>query len=171
MTVIETERLLIRHIAPDDLEQLLRIYNKPENMRFVSNGKSDWTIGELREKYERTNKHYVSGFGIYAVEHKQNNMIIGEAGLFNSFEDLLKLELGYIIDSSFWNKGFGKEACRGLIDYGLNKLNVNSLISRMYSENISSVELSKKCGMKQIDQGITDKGYEFIVYEIKNKQR
>jgi RimJ/RimL family protein N-acetyltransferase len=167
MTIIETERLLLRHIVSDDIWQLLRIYNKPENMRFISNGKYDWTMKELKEKYERTNKNYELGTGIFTIEHKENHKVIGEAGLFNSFEDHSKLELGYIIDSVFWNRGFGEETCKGLIEYGFDSLKVKTIISRMYRKNTASVKLSKKCGMKLIDNGITEKGDEFLVFEIR----
>lgn len=49
---IKTERLLIREVADDDFDQLLDIYNCRENMQFISNGKYDWSLGELKEKYQ-----------------------------------------------------------------------------------------------------------------------
>ncbi len=101
MNVIETERLYIKHISKSDICQLHKIYNKTENMQFISTGKSDWTINELEDKYNKTNVNYKLGFGVFAIESKEINKIIGEVGLFNSFNDLSKLELGYIIDSKY----------------------------------------------------------------------
>ncbi len=49
-------------------------------MRFISSGKSDWTAEELNKKYEVINKNYKFGFGTYAIEHKENNSIIGVIG-------------------------------------------------------------------------------------------
>jgi len=42
-----TKRLNIREITPKDIAPLLRIYQKEENMRYVSDGKFDWTALEL----------------------------------------------------------------------------------------------------------------------------
>jgi RimJ/RimL family protein N-acetyltransferase len=54
--VIETKRLLIRHLEQEDFADLLRIYNTPENMKYISSGKHNLTIEELREKVETLNK-------------------------------------------------------------------------------------------------------------------
>lgn len=166
MTITETERLIIRHINPKDLYVLLKIYNKQENMQFISSGKCSWTMDELSEKYSKTNNNYNSGYGIYVVELKETGEVIGETGLFNSFNDTDKLELGYIIDSLYWGKGFGRECCTALIDYAFQKLNVNTLIARMYAKNESSVILSEKCGMKRVEEGVTEKGKSYYVYVI-----
>lgn len=166
MIIIETERLILRHILEDDLDCLLKVYNKLENMRFISNGKINWTKAELVSKYERINESYKYGIGIFSLQLKEEKNIIGEASLFNSFNDFEKLELGYIIDSSFWKRGYGKEICMGLFDYAFNILRVKLLVARMYAENINSVELSKKCGMREKEIGVAENGMQFIVYEI-----
>ena len=169
MTIIETDRLRIRFIVDEDIQVLLKIYNKSENMQYISSGKFAWTDLELIEKYKKANKDYASGIGVFAVELKENKQIIGEAGLFNSFANPEKLELGYIIDSLFWKKGFGQEICKGLIDYAFSKLQAKKLVARMYAENINSVELSKKCGMKETEDGIAENGKKFFVFEIKKE--
>jgi [ribosomal protein S5]-alanine N-acetyltransferase len=171
MNVIETERLYIKHISKSDIYQLHKIYNKTENMQFISTGKSDWTINELEDKYNKTNANYNSGFGVFAIKFKETNKIIGEVGLFNSFNDLSKFELGYIIDSKYWRMGFGTESCLALIKYAFSELQVMTLIARMYSKNLSSVALSEKCGMVKIDSGFTDNGIEYFTYEINNNTR
>jgi [ribosomal protein S5]-alanine N-acetyltransferase len=164
----ETERLLIRDIENEDMASLLKVYNKKENMRYVSNGSYRWTFEQLAEKYERLNNNYVSGFGVFVVEEKNSGEIIGEAGLFDSFGIQSKLELGYIIDSKHWANGYGYEICMGLINYCFNDLRINSVIARMFSKNIASVKLSEKCGMKRINEGLTDKNEECFEYEILN---
>ncbi|MCT4647336.1 MAG: GNAT family N-acetyltransferase [Carboxylicivirga sp.] len=172
MKIFETERLSATHITTKHIDHLLRIYNSDENMRFVSNGKSCWTKRELIDKYDKVNKHYDSGYGIFTIQIKDTNEIIGEAGLFNSFNNLKKLELGYIIDHKFWQLGFGKETCFGLIKYAFNCLNAKTLIARMYAENTNSIKLVEKCGMVKTDSGLTEYGKEFFTYKIEtNKDR
>jgi len=161
----KTQRLNIREIAPKDIAPLLRIYQKEENMRYVSNGKFDWMESELISKYENANRDYDKGIGIFAIELIENKAIIGEIGLFDSFNDFSKLEIGYIIDSDFQSKGFGKEACLGLLKYVKEKLNVQRIIARMYSKNLSSVKLSESCGMAMIGSDLTDNKELFYTYE------
>ncbi len=168
MILIKTQRLHLKTIDEKDIPFLLKIYNNEENMRFISSGKFDWTHTELYKKYSEINKDYRLGIGIYCLQRIDDGKIIGEAGLFNSFNDLTKLELGYIIDSEFWNQGFGKEVCLGLINYAFNKLGTSALIARMYANNISSVKLSESCNMKKINEEIMNNKSKVYVYEINN---
>ena len=153
MTIfIETDRLLIREIHPNDIDGLLDIYRDFRNLRFIPNSNLNWTSEKLNEKYSKIIQDYKNGFGIFAVQLKDNGQIIGEAGLFNSFNELNHLELGYILDNKFWRKGYGSEICSSLIDYGFNTLNLDKITARMFKGNIASIRLSEKCGMKLIPQ-------------------
>lgn len=168
MTIFETDRLLVRRINPVDIKALLEIYNNAENMRYISSGKSQWTHAELTEKYGQNNKDNQRGIGIFALVLKSKQTVIGEAGLFNSFNNPKKLELGYIIDSTYWNKGLGQEICKGLINYAFFTLRINTLIARMYTENNASINLAEKCGMIKIDEGNAKNGKSYLVYCITN---
>jgi len=137
-------------------------------MKYVSNGTYEWTYEQLSEKYDKLNKNYSNRIGIFVIEVKNSGKIIGEAGLFDSFEKLTKLELGYIIDSKHWGNGYGYEICMGLINCCFYDLRINSVIARMYSKNIASVKLSESCGMKRINSGLTEKNEEYFEYEILN---
>lgn len=166
MILLKTSRLILKTIDEKDISALLEIYTKEENMRFISSGKFDWTYNELLEKYTNINKNYRLGIGIYVVQLKEGGKIIGEAGLFNSFDDLNTLELGYIIDSTWWQKGFGKEICLALMDYAFNKLGSKKLIARMYEDNIVSVRLSESCNMIKIKEECMNNGRKVYVYHI-----
>ena len=162
----ETERLLIRDIEPEDMESLLKIYTQEVNMKYISTGNYKWTYEQLSEKYNRCNINYIAGIGVFAVENKDSGKIIGEAGVFDSFGKTSKLELGYILNSMYWSRGYGYEICVGLIKYCFDNIGTKSVIARMYSENMASVKLSEKCGMKKIHVGMADSNKEYFEYEI-----
>jgi len=166
MIRFQTDRLIIRDILTEDMDFLLEIYRRKENMKFISDGRYDWTKEQLAVKYEKYNENYVSGFGVFTVCLKDIHTVIGEAGLFDSFGDTNKLELGYILDAAYWGQGFGKEICHGLIQYCFNTLMISTVISRMYAANERSVKLSEKCGMKRVNEGETSEGRTFYEYEI-----
>ncbi len=168
MILLKTQRLIIRSIDKKDISPLLDIYNKEENMRYVSTGKYDWTYTELVEKYTKFNMNYRKGYGIFVVQLQKDREIIGEAGLFNSFNNLSKLELGYIIDSKHWNNGYGKEVCKALIDYAFNQLKTNTLIARMYANNTASVKLSESCHMTMVNEEVMNNNRKIYVYQIEN---
>ena len=147
---------------------VLGFYTQKANMRFISDGKYDWTRPELEAKYQKINKDYALGFGAFVVELASTGEVIGEAALFNSFNEPQILEIGYIIDSPFWRKGYGREVCQGLIDYGFKELGVKRLVARMYADNTASVMLSEICDMTHTNTGRAENGKVVFRYEINN---
>ena len=169
MIRFETDSTIVEDLKETDFSELLRIYNKKENMKFISSGKYEWSEEEIKEKFESQMKNYNSGYGIFGVKLKSTMQLIGEAGLFNSFNDQEILELGYIIDVNFWKKGYGTEICNGLINYAFTCLKVKKVKARMYSSNKGSIKLSKKCGMSLINSG-TEKGIDYLEFELENSK-
>lgn len=150
MEPIITKNLLIREIMPSDINVLLSVYSKEENMKYISSGKYDWTVEDLKGKYEKVNTDgYPQGYGIFSVV--ADGEIIGEAGLFNSFGYKKILELGYILDNKYWNRGYGTEICEGLLNYGFNVLGLEKIIARMYPENIGSIRICEKLNFVKVD--------------------
>lgn len=166
MKLFETSRLFVRQVQPPDLVFLHAIYTNPENMQFISSGRSDWSQEEVAEKYAKNNVNYREGFGLYAVELKETGRLIGEAGLFDSFNDRSIMELGYILDRPVWGNGYGTELCQGLIGYCFRTLQAEKVVARMYAVNTGSVRVCEKAGMRQAGQGTAPDGRSFYRYEI-----
>lgn len=166
MVHFETERLIIKEIAiEEELKALLSIYTQEENMKYIQSGKYDWTLPELKDRYIATNEAgYPKGYGVFAVKLRGENKVIGEAGLFNSFFDPEKMEVGYIIDRTYCNKGYGTEVCLGLINYAFSRLGCTELIARMYDQNVASVRVCEKLGFEHILTSETENKKAFREY-------
>ena len=166
MKIFETERLIVRQVFESDKVALLEFHNEPETMKFISDGKSEWAPDELNDKLKHNEWLYLLGFGIYCVENKFNREVIGEASVFNSFDNLKQPEIGYILSERFWNHGYGAEVVNGLLSYCTNYLKAERVIARMYSENIYSVRLCQNVGMAlyeeaELKDGRIRLGYEY----------
>lgn len=161
-----TERLIIEDMEEGDFAPLHRIYTQEENMRYVSSGKFDWTMQELKEKLARCNRECDKGIGLFAVKKKEGGRLLGEAGFFNSFNDLSVPELGYILDRSVWGKGYGSELCAGMIQYCFSVLHAREVVARMYAGHTASVRICEKCGMQRTGVG-EERGRRFFEYRIK----
>jgi ribosomal-protein-alanine N-acetyltransferase len=79
MIVVETPRLLLRHLTWDDVDDMARIYADPVVMKFYP---STRTYEETKQKFELTIGSYEKhGFGLWATIHKADNKFIGRCGL------------------------------------------------------------------------------------------
>lgn len=161
-----TPRLTIRDTEETDFPALLALYTSQEVMRYISSGRYDWTLEELKTKYNRLNADYPKGFGLFAVRLNDTGAVIGEAGLFNSYGTPSVLELGYILAREAWGKGYGTEMCGGLIRYGFGLPGVAKLTARMYAANQASVRLCEKMQMQRVAAGETESGQRFYTYEL-----
>lgn len=63
------------------------------------------------------------GFGYFAVILKESGALIGQAGLMNStLNGNETVELGYILDNTYWHNGYGTEAARACLEYAFGEL-------------------------------------------------
>ncbi len=162
---INSDRVILQPINDDHLDALIKIYNKEANMKYIPGAHKKWTLKELKAKYLKFYTH--DEYGIYAVILKESGKIIGEAGLFDSYNDKYLVELGYIIDQDFWHIGLGTDVCRTLINYCFNKTDFKTIISRMYAKNKASARVSVKCGMYLTSTFTDSNGEQGIEYKIR----
>lgn len=66
-----------------------------------------------------------------------------------------KMEIGYWLGASFQGKGLITKACRALIDYAFNELNLNRVEIRCGVENQKSRKIPEKLGFRE--EGIARK--------------
>ena len=166
MIRFDTPRLLVRDTEEADFPALLSLYTQPEVMRYISSGRYDWTLAELKAKYSRINDTGPEDACLLTVELKAIGEVAGEAGLFDSYRTPSIRELGYILAPGLWGKGYGTELCRGLVEYAFGSPRVEKLIARMYAANRASVRLSEKMQMIRTETGTTDTGRLFYTYEL-----
>ena len=77
--VLETNRLLLREMKPDDFQALFLVLGNPETMWHYP-----YTIDgrHVRDWIERNiNRYQKDGFGLWAVCLKQSSEVIGDCGL------------------------------------------------------------------------------------------
>jgi ribosomal-protein-alanine N-acetyltransferase len=167
--ILETERLLLRHLMMDDLDKLFVLYSDPEMRRYYPEGVLN--LEETKEELE----WFLNGhprhpeLGLWATIHKETGKFIGRCGLLPwTIEDKLEVEVAYMIDKAFWKKGLATEAAQDIVRYAFDQLNLPRLICLMDPENIASQRVAEKMGMsfeKKVD-GIDGDNFPTLIYSI-----
>ena len=76
---------------------------------------------------------------------------IGWCALFYRVPANRRAMLGIIIgEKSYWGRGYGEEAVRLTLDYGLNVLNLNSVELGVYAFNLRAIGCYEKVGFRRI---------------------
>lgn len=168
--ILETQRLLLRHLVMDDLDGLFALYRDPEIRNYFPEGVL--TREETREELE----WHMHGhprhpeMGLWATIHKATGGFIGRCGLLPwVIDNRREVEIAYLLDKSFWGQGFATEAALGLLEYGFDTLHLTRMICLIDPDNIASQRVAERTGMtleRKVD-GIDGDNFPTLIYSIK----
>lgn len=146
MKVLETERLILRHLTVEDSEFILELLNDPSWLRFIGDkgirtieAARDYILKSLVAMYERL------GFGLYLTELKGDGIPIGICGLIkrDSLEDV---DLGFAFLPKFRGEGYAYESASAVMAYGKRTFGLNRLAAITSPDNYISARLLEKLG-------------------------
>jgi ribosomal-protein-alanine N-acetyltransferase len=142
--ITETERLILRKWTLDDVDSLFNLNSDPEVVKYTGNDafKNKQEVIDLISNYEQYEKY---NMGRWVVELKVTNEFLGWCGL-KYVDD--EVDLGYRLLQQHWGKGYATESSVASLDYGFNRLGLKRIIGRAMKENVNSIHVLKKIGMK-----------------------
>lgn len=146
MIVIETPRLVLRHLAKDDVDDLAEIYADPVVIKFFG---GIYTYERTKQWVEEIiNCYQQRGWSLWATIHKADNKFIGRCGLIPQLVDgQPEVEIGYLLAREYWGRGLATEAATASRNYGFEQLGFNRLISLIDPGNIASQKVALKVGL------------------------
>jgi len=167
--ILETQRLLLRHLILGDLEELFALYNDPEIRKYFPEGVL--SLEETREELEwhmHGHPDYPK-LGLWATVYKETGKFIGCCGLLPwEIEGKFEVEIAYLLDKKFWHQGLATEAASGILRYAFRTLKLPRLICLINPENIPSQMVAERIGMtleKRVD-GIDGDNFPTLIYSI-----
>lgn len=164
MIILETERLTLRHLRPDDLDSLYALYCDPEVTKYIPDAPQ--TYEETREELEWfLNGHPAHPeLGLWATIHKANGQFIGRCGLLPwTIDQHEEVEVAYALAKVYWGQGLATEAAQAIMRYAFEQLHLSRLICLVDRENQASINVAMKIGMTFEKEGADEMG-PFLVY-------
>jgi RimJ/RimL family protein N-acetyltransferase len=165
MTILETDRLVLRQFTLDDAPFMLELVNSPPWLRFIGD-RGVRTLDEARQYLQHGPlKNYAEfGFGGYLVQLKDGEVPIGLCGLFRR-DTLPDVDLGFAFLPGYEGKGYGYEVAAPLLTYAQNQLHLNRITAFCNPENQASIRLIEKLGL-HFEKIIQFNGHESSLYSI-----
>lgn len=164
MKILETGRLILRHLTPSDLDSLFALYRDPEVTRYIPDAPR--TYEDAREELEwHMHGHRLRReLGLWATVLKETNAFIGRCGLLPWTIDAQdEVEVAYLIGRAYWGQGLGTEAAQAVLDYGFERLHLPRLICLVEKGNLASIRVAEKIGMTFEKEGRDETG-PFLLY-------
>ena len=154
---LETERLILRKPEAADRDGYAEVWGDPEVVRFL--GGRTQSRDEAARGIERMLKQWDRhGVGLFSVLRKEDEKLIGRVGyllwdpetwanaMHEELEEPLELEIGWVVGSAYWNRGYATEAAIACRDHALGPLGRDRVISLIAPENVASIRVAEKIG-------------------------
>lgn len=148
MKILETDRLRLRRLSPDDAEFIFELVNDPAWLRYIGD-KNVRTLDDARgyilkgpvEMYHRL------GFGLYLTELKDNAVPVGICGLIKR-DTLEDVDIGFAFLPEFRAKGYAHESAAATMAYGRDVLGLKRIVAITTPDNDASIRLLEKLGFR-----------------------
>ena len=145
MPSIETDRLLLRMIRADDLDNLASLLSDPEVVKYVGDGQPT-DREEAARALESILKHWQThGFGRWAVVEKSSGEFIGFGGLRSLFGTP---EVVYHLAKAYWRKGYASEMARAALRFGFEERGFDRIVAITKPQNAASIHVMEKLGLR-----------------------
>lgn len=149
---IETPRLIIRELRPEDATQMFAMDSDPEVHKYLGN-KPLTDIEEVHKVIAFVRQQYTdNGIGRWAVILKDTGEFIGWTG-YKRFTETVNnhvnhLDFGYRHARKFWGQGYAYEAAKAALDYGIDEMGFKDIYAMTDVDNKGSRRILEKLGFE-----------------------
>ncbi len=148
MTIIETKRLVLRRLSPDDAEFIVELLNQPSFLRYIGDKEVRNNTDAVRYIQNGPVASYEQlGFGLYLVELKDTGVPIGICGLLKR-DSLPDVDVGFAFLPSYWSQGYAFESAAAVMTYGRQVLGSRRIVAITSLDNDASIRLLEKLGLR-----------------------
>jgi RimJ/RimL family protein N-acetyltransferase len=147
LNVIETDRLILRHLTTEDAAFILVLMNDSSWLQFIGdNGVRTLEDACTYIVYGPVAMYARVGFGLYLTALKEDRTPIGICGLIkrDSLEDV---DIGFAFLPQFWSQGYAYESASAVIAHGRQVLGLQRIVAITSLDNQRSAHLLEKLGL------------------------
>jgi RimJ/RimL family protein N-acetyltransferase len=144
----ETERLVLRQLAPADDGFILALVNDPDFLRNIGD-KGVRTLSDARDYIANgpAASYARYGFGLYLVARRADGAPLGICGLIKR-DALDDVDLGFAFLPRFRSQGYAAEAAGAVIAQGRDEFGLARLAAITIPENAPSIRLLERLGFR-----------------------
>ncbi|MDN2649598.1 GNAT family N-acetyltransferase [Leuconostoc lactis] len=143
-STLQTERLILRPVQPDDAEAMFDYLRDEETVRFITVP----PVKTVTEVIENSIQSYfmLDPIGKLAIVYDQK--MIGTIDL-RLNEAHRQAEIGYVLNKRYWGQGIMPEAAQAILAVGFDQLQLVRIFSEHDTRNPKSGRVMTKIGMQQ----------------------
>lgn len=143
---LEGQNIILRDIVLDDAERFVFWLNDPNVYKFMATRQP--TLEKEKTWIESLAYKKETDIAL-AIETKAGKHI-GSVGLHKMHKENRNAEMGIMIgDKDYWEKGYGKDAMRVMLDYAFKELRLHRVELGVYAYNPRAIHVYESLGFKR----------------------
>ncbi len=146
--LLQTKRLLLREIVPEDASAVFAFRSDPEVQRY--NGGVLTHLDQASDLIAQL----AAGYGQqtmleWGVTLQGDDTVLGIFGYANWSQLHRHAEIGYCLARAYWRQGIAWEALQAIIAFGFEGMDLNRIFAYPLVKNSASLRLLEKLGFQQ----------------------
>ena len=163
---INTKRLALRAMRPEDFDRFAEIWTQDEVVRHITG--VPLSRAEAWERFLRNAGHWqMTGFGQWAIAEQATRAMIGQVGFFFGTarygEDFDAFpEAGWVLAGEAQGQGYGREAVQAAHEW-FDRVIPGPLVARVTAQNAASMTLARRLGYREMRRIEDDAGSALVL--------
>ncbi len=141
---LETKDLILRTVTEDDVAEVARMYEYPNE---ISSRRAKKAIKTMNDNYEQNKIGYIKHLCLAICLKEKPNVIIGWCGLDGEAERK-KVVIFYIIDEKYRGNGYAAQGADAVLKYAFEQAQLKCVYGGCDKNNIASFKVMSKIGME-----------------------
>ena len=161
MDGLTTPRLIAERLHERHLDDLVALHLDPEVSRYLGGTR----LLEVTKAYLATNLAHWDrhGFGLWAWR-TPDGVFVGRAGIRPlEVEGVPEIEIAYALTRQAWGRGYAGEMTQALVEHGLERLGLPSLVGVVMVEHLASRRVLEKAGFT-FERTVAHAGEPCVLY-------
>ncbi len=143
---LETERLILRRITPDDTDEVFRLFSNRTVARYLDFPVLKRVEG-AKEIVAWCQKIWEERTGLrFGLERKGDDGLVGTCGFHNWAHRDFRADIGYDLLPTCWGRGLMREALTRVIHYGVEEMALHRIQAMVNPANERSQRLLERLG-------------------------
>ncbi|MCO1659355.1 GNAT family N-acetyltransferase [Pseudonocardia humida] len=150
MTSLAGPRLLLRDFRAADVQAVHSFAADPVVTRLTDFGPNtpEQSAEFVRAAVAQARRAHRTAFSL-AAELVETGLVIGSVGIAITSVEHRRGDLGYVLHSSYWSRGYATEAATLLLGFGREVLGLHRIEATCHPDNHASARVLEKIGMRR----------------------
>ncbi len=161
---IETERLLMRPVRVEDVDDLVAMHADPMTRRVFG----EWTRDQVEDWAERSVREWEErGQGKLSILDRESGTFLGRSGL-RFWPQFDETEVGWVLMADARGRGVATEAGRACIEWGFRDFALPYVTAMIAPDNGASTAVARRLGMTPLREDVLH-GEPIVVHALRRE--